>query len=248
MPRTTPLPPGRIDIHSHMLPGIDDGCREVHECLESIRQLKAFGFVGSFCTPHVWPELFPLNTADNIRAWTKQLQRQLQEAGEDYQLWPGGEIRIHENVMDWLHENGFPTLGDSRCLLMDFWADQWPDWAYRVLEQMIREGYQPILAHPERLGCVEELPACAKRLNDMGVWLQGNSRCMTGEETYTADKLVRQLLKSGHFQFMALDMHRTDSLESRIDGLKLVEQEFGKAKLDELTITGPRKLVLGEGA
>ncbi|MGB1125501.1 MAG: CpsB/CapC family capsule biosynthesis tyrosine phosphatase, partial [Phycisphaeraceae bacterium] len=58
-PDPTHIPPGRIDIHSHILPGIDDGCTTVAESLESVRVLKAYGYVGTICTPHCWPNSYP---------------------------------------------------------------------------------------------------------------------------------------------------------------------------------------------
>lgn len=82
----------------------------------------------------------------------------------------------------------------------------------------------------------------------MGVWLQGNLRCMTGEDGFMADRLVRQLLQENRYQFLALDMHRQSCLESRLNGMQLVVSEFGESTLDQLTQAAPRRCLLDQPA
>ena len=82
-------------------------------------------------------------------------------------------------------------------------------------------------------------------LIEKGVWLQGNFRSFTGAEGYTANRLVRQWLTNERYQFLALDMHRPESLDSRLDGVQLLVEEFGGEIFDEMTITAPRHLIFG---
>jgi len=238
------LPDGRIDIHSHLLPGVDDGCRSLEESIECVTRLKAAGYVGTVCTPHVWPGAYPQNTPEQINAWTDQLGQQLRDAGIAYQLWAGGELRLFDGVIDWMQVYGVPTLARSGCVLVDMWEARWPKWAMPGFEWLIQEGYQPILAHPERLGCVAESEEQLNELAEMGVWLQGNGRCMTGEEGYHPDRWVRRFLGEDRYQFMALDMHGPDTLEARLEGLAMVAAEFGSSVLDRLTIEAPKRLIL----
>ena len=81
----------------------------------------------------------------------------------------------------------------------------------------------------------------------MGVWLQGNFRSMTGEDGYHADRAVRKFLKEQRYRFMALDVHGPQCLAGRLDGIQLVEEEFGREVVDQLTVEAPRKLVLMKG-
>lgn len=242
---TSDPPCGRIDIHSHMLPGIDDGCENMDQVLESIKQLKAAGYVGSICTPHVYPEAYPLNTAPCIETLTAQLNAKLGSAGVAYRLWPGGEVRLFDGVIDWLKVHGVPTLAGSRCVLTDFWPDKWPRWIDTAYDWFIGNGFQPILAHPERIPASKELDAGVTRLIEKGVWLQGNFRSFTGAEGYATNRLVRQWLTNERYQFLALDMHRPESLDSRLDGVQLLVEEFGGEIFDEMTITVPRRLIFG---
>ena len=79
---------GRIDVHAHLLPGVDDGCKTVADSVDVGRQLAAAGYTHAFCTPHIWPNL-SANTVDNIRRWTAQLQRDYDAAGVGLTLLPG---------------------------------------------------------------------------------------------------------------------------------------------------------------
>ena len=238
-----PSPDGRIDIHSHLLPGIDDGCQSTAETLACVRRLQAAGFVGSICTPHVWPESMPTNIPAHISDLTIQLEGELRDAGISYRLWPGGELRLFKGVVDWVKANGVPALAQSRCVLFDYWDDKWPRWADKALQWLIDQGYQPVMAHPERCVANANQPERLQAYVDMGVWLQGNFLSLTGEDGYLADKLVRQYLTEGRYRFMALDTHGPDSLPGRLDGIQTLKNEFGEEKLDQFLVDAPRELI-----
>jgi len=239
-----PPPTGRIDIHSHLLPSVDDGCFDFEESLACVRKLQEAGFVGSICTPHFNPTDLICNNIEHIRTLTEMLDEELRDAGVEYRIWPGGELRLYDGVVDALKRGGVPTLADSRCVLVDFWVKKWPRWVVPAFEWMLEQGYQPILAHPERLACAKGLDVRLGELTELGVWLQGNFRPMTGQDGSEANRWVRRLLSEGRYRFMALDMHRPDSLDSRLDGMQLVEAEFGESVLDRLTVDAPRKHIL----
>lgn len=234
---------GRIDIHSHMIPGIDDGCAELSESIASIQMLKQAGYVGTVCTPHLWPDMYPENTPANVRRWVADLTTKLQEQDIDYALWPGGELRLFDECIDWLKAVGVPTFADTKYVLADFWEDSWPKYVDSTFDWLLSEGYQPVLAHPERIGIKEGVEKHLDALTARGVLLQGNFRCMTGEDGYLPDQRVRQYIEEGRYWIMALDMHRPSDLTSRLDGLRMVSEEFGQDLVDRMTIDRPRELL-----
>ncbi|MCC7203924.1 MAG: hypothetical protein IT441_02505 [Phycisphaeraceae bacterium] len=246
-PIAATLPPtGRIDIHAHLIPGVDDGCQTIEESLACVRLLKQNGYVGTICTPHMaWVDDLPECTPAHVAEWVSQLRRQLKEHGENYAIWPGGELRLFDGVIDWLKQHGVPTLAGSRCVLTDMWETRWPTYAIPAFRWLLDQGYQPILAHPERLNCPEELPARLVEVQAMGVWLQGNANCFTGAEGYHADIFVRQFLAEGRYRLLGLDMHRPDTLPSRFDGLDIAQRESGPKLVNVLTITAPRRDIFG---
>src|SRR5687768_8566762 len=88
---------GRIDVHSHLLPGCDDGCRTLAESIDCAKVMVAAGYTHSFCTPHVWPNL-PDNSVEKIPRQTAVLQSALDDAGVPLRLIPGGEINLRADT------------------------------------------------------------------------------------------------------------------------------------------------------
>jgi protein-tyrosine phosphatase len=245
-PSSEPPAAGRLDLHSHLLPGIDDGCRTLDDSFACVRQLLAHGYVGTVCTPHVILDTFPNNVPDRIAEAVVQLQEQLYAAGLEYWLWAGGELRIHADTIHWLESAGVPTLGPSRAVLIDWWGSDWPDFADEVCDYLIQHGYQPILAHPERMGLQpSELERVIDSLEQRGIRLQGNFNSVAGAEGPTASAWVQRLLAADRYYLMALDMHGPDSLGSRLTGLKLLESQIGRARVAEYLEIRTREVLFG---
>jgi protein-tyrosine phosphatase len=237
-------PTGLIDLHSHLLPGIDDGCRTIEESLACVRTLLDHGFTGTVCTPHVGMSIFPENIPVNIAQQVGVLQQQLHAAGLEYQLWAGGELRIDEDTLSWLREQGVPTLGPSRKVLIDYWGTKWPVCADMVIEHLLQEGYHPILAHPERMDFEDrEWEAVLRRLQQSEVWLQGNLKCLAGREGPRVGQRAQRLLSENRYRLLATDMHGTPDLADRLAGLSAVQQQVGTAKLRELLADSPQEIV-----
>ncbi len=232
-------------MHSHILPGIDDGCATVDESLDSIRLLKQHGFVGSVCTPHCWPMQYPHITPTHIKAWRDALQREIDKAGLDYALWTGGELRLYPDAVEWMSAHGVPTLAGSEFVLCDFWEPDWQAWIDDTLDWLIEKGYTPILAHPERSPTHEEYDTHLDRIMDRGVLLQGNLRCFTGEEGRHPDQTVRRYMDEDRYTLLALDMHRPNTLQGRLDGIALAAEEFGAERVEAMLDTKVRELLFG---
>lgn len=237
-----------IDLHSHLLPGIDDGCAHLGESIESVELLKAHGYVGTFCTPHIWPQLYPANTPEHIAAWVDALRVELVNHSLDYQVWTGGEVRLFPKIIDWFKVAGVPTLGESRYVLCDFWENKWERYINQAFEWMLSEGYTPILAHPERVNVKRKLDQHLDAIARMGVLLQGNFQSFTGELGRDADTRVRRFMDENRYRFLAMDMHRPDALPARFDGLDLAITEYGRERIERLAGDNVRRLVLGENA
>src|SRR5438552_10759566 len=119
---------GRSDVHTHLLPGIDDGCPSVDDSLQCARTLVAAGYTHAFCTPHIWPTL-PRNTIDNVKQWTGELQAHLDSAGVPLKLTPGGEINLlwgWPAMQELTREQIVTYAFAGMYALFDFWADELP--------------------------------------------------------------------------------------------------------------------------
>jgi protein-tyrosine phosphatase len=233
-----------IDLHSHLVPRIDDGCRCVEDSLACVRRLQECGFAGSVCTPHVWPELYPRNTPRAIRDWVESLQQAAERAGLDYRLWPGGEIRIAQATTQWFEEHGVPTLGASRSVLVDYWGGDWPEFADDFIDWLLDRDYRPILAHPERMGLADaRLMQVAASLAGRGVRLQGNLRSLAGGEGRHAQRQLEDLLRTGQIHALATDTHNPADIDSRLAGIDVLHRRLGEGAAETLLGTRPREIL-----
>jgi protein-tyrosine phosphatase len=227
--------PAFIDIHSHLLPGIDDGCTSLTESFACVRQLAKHGFSGTICTPHVCVPEFPDNTPASINHCVSQLRHQLGAVNLDYSIWPGAEVRMTPETVAWFRRHGVPTLGSSHCVLVDYWSESWEPFCQQILDYLFDEGYQPVLAHPERMPIYDDqLEEILLELQSSGVWLQGNLRCIAGVEGVTPHTRMRRWLAEDRYEIIATDMHRPECLDERLDGISVVEEQLGPRRLQSL--------------
>jgi protein-tyrosine phosphatase len=234
---------GFIDVHSHLLPGIDDGCALIADSLECIRLLKEAGFVGSICTPHFLPPIYPENLPAFVKERTELLQREIDAAGLDYQLWAGAEVRLDPETTQWFERYGVPTLAGSRYVLVDYFGKTWPEFADEAIAWLIEHGYQPLLAHPERLGLdPDELFDLIDRLTTAGLPLQGNLACFAAAEGLQAAAHAGDWLLGHKYFCIATDLHRPAQWEHRAAGLGEV-RGLNPKLLKLLLSDTPRKIV-----
>lgn len=235
---------GNIDVHSHLLPAVDDGCQSIAESLDCIYQLIEHGFVGSVCTPHVLASLYPDNVPSRIQEDVELLQAELSREGLEYQLWAGGEVRIHADTIDWLRSRGTPTIGNSNYVLIDYFGRTWPEEGDELCDHLLEQGYQPILAHPERmLMNPVSWMRTLDRLQQNGIKLQGNLNSLTGNEGRQAKDIGIELLKQQRYWVLAMDTHGSDTLDTRFDGIRIAESLIGTEQLHVLLQQRPREML-----
>lgn len=232
---------GRIDVHSHLLPGLDDGCRDVAESIACARKLVAAGYSHSYVTPHIWPNL-PNNNLRLIPERTAVLQAELNHAGVPLTLMPGGELNISATFAN-ADDNDLVTYGMARrYALFDFWTAELPKWFEACVKWIQGLGIQPILAHPERIECIQQEPALVDYFAGLGLLLQCNLEPLGDIKLTTRRRLAEQWLLEGRYFMLGSDLHKEATLDDRLRGLDRATMLVGEKKVDELTITNPGKL------
>jgi protein-tyrosine phosphatase len=236
------MTPGRIDVHSHLLPGIDDGCRTTQDSLACARVLVGEGYSHSFCTPHIWPNL-PDNTTPNIAAHVERLQRALDDANIPLRLIPGGEINLRPETTATRPED-VVTYGSRRnFVLFDLWADELPEFFEPGVRWFQSLGLEVVLAHPERMRAVQLNPGLADYFDALGLMLQGNLQCLADPPHTATYRLGHKFLTEGRYFLLGSDLHNLETLGHRMRGLHHAKELVGDAEVDRLTKDNPRRLL-----
>jgi protein-tyrosine phosphatase len=232
---------GRIDIHSHLLPGVDDGCETVADSIRCARELVGVGYTHSFCTPHVWPS-FPRNNPSEIVSAVERLQIAFDEAGVGLKLMPGGELNMRVETPG-IREDDLVSYGmGGKFVLIDLWADRLPEFFEQSIERLQGLGARVILAHPERMRAVQEKPELADYFAGKGILLQGNLQCFGDPPHAATRRTAERFLAEGRYFAVGSDLHNPETMPVRLAGLKRVREAVGEEGLDVLTRGNPGTL------
>jgi protein-tyrosine phosphatase len=233
---------GRIDVHSHLLPGVDDGCADVAESIECGRMLVAAGYSHAFCTPHIWPNL-PHNNPAMIVQRTEELQKHYDETGVNLRLLPGGELNLRPEMVSWTREQ-IPTFAmKGKHCFFDLWADKLPAFFWPVVDHLQELGLKVIVAHPERLRAVQEDLSLIEQFLERGLLLQGNLQCFSDAIEAPTRRSVEKLLLERRYFLLGTDTHRPDTLPMRLNGLTRAIDLAGEEYVDQLTMSNPQVLI-----
>ena len=141
-----------IDLHCHILPGIDDGPEDLASSLQLARHAVASGIRVSVVTPHMHSGRYE-NQASNIRSAAQQFQRTLDAEGIALQILCAAEVRLDHEILSWVADGHVPFLGEwqgERVMLLEFPHSHVPVGADKLVEWLLKQGIRPMIAHPER--------------------------------------------------------------------------------------------------
>ncbi|MCY2952712.1 MAG: hypothetical protein NTU53_12180 [Planctomycetota bacterium] len=238
---------GRIDVHSHLIPGIDDGCANLEQSITCARVLVDAGFTHAFCTPHVWTNL-PENTPASIVRRTAELQAHFDAAGVALQVLPGGELNLGPEIANMRAPDVVSYAMGGKFCLFDLWADELPDFFEAAVRHLQSLGLKLVLAHPERMKAAQDDPGAVERMQELGLLLQGNLQCFIDPEDWATRRTAVKFLLDRRYTFLATDTHRPDSLPQRMHGLRRAIELAGHEEVTRLTVENPRMLLDAAGS
>jgi protein-tyrosine phosphatase len=233
---------GRIDVHSHLIPGVDDGCKTFGDSVACARELVAAGYTHAFCTPHVWPSYDNIDK-HNVPIWTRGLQQRLDEESVPLRVFPGGEMNLHEGTRDLSDDYLITYAMRGRYMLADIWASELPAFFEPTIRHLQSRGFTVILAHPERMRAVQDNPKLADYFTDLGLLLQGNLQCLGDPPDAHTRRVAEQYLSEGRYFMLGSDTHNPQSMRVRMDGLRNAMELVGEDAINRLTMENPRKLL-----
>jgi protein-tyrosine phosphatase len=233
---------GRIDVHSHVLPGVDDGCKTIDESCECARMLVAAGYSHCFCTPHVWPGNL-MQTRDSLALWVGQFQAILTRREIPLQLLPGSELNLHSEVMDTPPHRIIPLALADKYILVDMWADKLPRWFAPAINWLQRMHLTVVLAHPERMRAVQDQPGLADQFAAMGILLQGNLQCFADHPDSDTRRTAERYIAENRYFVLGSDTHSVEGLRHRLTGLQNATALVGVEVISRLTEQNPLKFL-----
>lgn len=195
-----------IDLHSHVLPGLDDGVASLDDALALAAASVAEGTVLLAATPHVRDD-FP-TTPEQMETAIERVREAVRERGIPLEIVPGGEVsleRVAGTPIEVLRR--FGLAGSRGYLLVEFPYVGWPSDLARSLERLLDEGIRPVLAHPERNPEVQAAPARLAPLVELGVIVQVTAASISGDLGRAARSTAEDLVRSGLAQLLASDAH-----------------------------------------
>lgn len=213
----------QTDIHSHLVPGIDDGSGSVEDSLALLEQLRSMGFRQFITTPHIKWEKYP-NTNETIRNGLQILHNALQEKNIDITVRAAAEYFLDDHFLSLLQKNEPLLTIQKNEILVEFSFYAEPFQPQHTFFKIQTAGYQPILAHPERYGYFHDKKEAYRSIKDQGVFLQLNLLALTGYYGKKVQQTSQWLLQEGLYDYCGTDLHHDKHAEAlqQLAGSKLL--------------------------
>jgi len=229
-----------IDFHSHILPNIDDGSRDIKETFNLIQEAKKVGFESIILTSHYIEGYYETSVKER-EVWLNVIYEDLKAKNIDINLYLGNEIYITENLIKLLEEGKATTINNTNYVLFELSMHNEPLNLYNIIYEIMQYKLVPILAHPERYSFVQKEPELVYDLIKKGVLMQCNYGSIIGQYGKKAQIIVKKLLENNAVHFLGSDVHRENTIYPLIpEALKRIEEITGKEKLEQMTTQNPQ--------
>ena len=207
--RTTDITTYIADIHSHILPEIDDGSRSMQETMSMLQMASEEGITHMVATPHY---KMGRGSADGgtIKRLLADVKKEAEDRGIDIKLFSGNEVYYNSELADRFRNGRICTINDSQYVLVEFSPIDQFSYIRNGLDDIIGMGYRPILAHVERYECLVKQPDNVRYLKALGVGIQVNASSVTGESGLGIKRFVHRLLKEELVDYIGTDAHGAD--------------------------------------
>lgn len=235
---------GFVDLHSHVLPGLDDGSPDPETSLAMIRGLVALGFDTISATPHQKTGQF-LPSLDAIRRAHQATQTQLADAGVGVRLALAAENMWDSTLYGRIESDSIPSYDDGPAFLVEFVPTSIPSGLQQSVFQLRRKKKLPVIAHPERY---EEYWSSPDRLRALGqnCPLVVDLAALAGHHGRKQGKAARAYLEEGLVHAVASDIHSPADLRGAAEGIAWIKKRLGERRLVTLLDVNPRRILAGE--
>lgn len=197
---------GYLDIHTHILPGIDDGAKDWDMTRQMLQKEYEQGVRIILATPHNYPGEEKQENA-HVRELCEQAQKIAETIGSDFQVLPGNEVFYREGVVREIKQEHILTLADSRYVLLEYHPRSRKSEIINGIRELTENGYFPVLAHVERVEALMEDEDLRRRVLESGAYMQVNTHSLLGGYFDRRSKKLRKLIEKGQIHFLGSDCH-----------------------------------------
>ncbi len=232
-----------IDIHTHILPGIDDGSRNFDESLKILQGLAEKDVTHVILTPHyVTSSAYASPRSTNLKLY-RQLQKRVDEASINITLYLGNEIYIDHNISDLLKKGKISPLADGNYILVELpMSGEFADFE-DILLSLKYEGWKVILAHPERYHTYHEDYKKLYNLTEQGILLQCNLGSIIGQYGRHSKKVLKKLAKEKLIFCFGSDTHRVRDFSEITKAQQKLLRYYTASELKELLEDNPKRII-----
>lgn len=232
-----------IDLHSHILPGIDDGSKSLEMSLEMARIAVNDGITMMACTPHIYPGLY-MNNAAGIVAARDALQSELDQHGIPLKLTTGADVHLVPGLLEGLRAGAVPSLHNTRYVLLEPSHHVAPPRFAESVFQLVAAGYVPVITHPERLTWVEDNFQVFVDLTRQGAWMQVTAGALTGMFGPRAKYWGEKFLGDGLTHIIATDAHSSGRRVPVMSEAKVIAEKLLGREEAQLLVEGRQAALL----
>lgn len=234
---------GYVDIHTHIIPGVDDGSQSMEQSIKMAEIMNEQGITAAIATPHYYPG--GRNTSPTeLQSQFELLQNNLMKAGNPLKLHLGNEIYYRSSVSELLETHLAKTLTGSFYVLVEFNPGEEYSYIRNAAYQLLSNGYIPILAHVERYRHLTLHMDRVEEVRDMGACIQVNAAGITGDMGREIKKAAHQMLKQELVHFVATDTHDTEKRAPLLQkAAAVISKKYGEDYMTDLLYRNPMKVI-----
>lgn len=233
-----------IDIHSHIIPNVDDGAQTALETFIMLKQAEKAGFTDIIATPHYMEQSIEQDKNDILQK-IDEINEAATQQGIKVKLHAGEEIYAMPNLVEVIKNNKIISVKNSNYILIEFAMHDKPKFLENVIFETCNYGYIPIIAHPERYDYVKKDISLVGIWQNMGALIQCNYGSLIGKYGSSAKKIVNKLLKSKQVDFMGTDCHKPGSIYDEMeDSIKKLKKVVDDNYFELITTTNAKKILI----
>lgn len=234
------------DLHSHILYGIDDGSKTIEESIVLLKEMEKAGTKELILTPH-YIENSKYNANNRSKeALFRQLKKKAKEEKINIDLYLGNEVFFSNNMIELIKKGEIKTLNKSKYLLFEFPMTRFYNNSLEVINQLVSNGYIPVLAHPERYTEFQKNPNLVIEYLKSGVLLQGNFTSLFGKYGRHSRKVLKLYLKNKWITFIGSDAHHEVAYDNKKLEKMLLKITKDKVYTEELLSKNFDKVINNE--